>query len=199
MKTKDRILLAFDEKGFNDVTKRQEIASASLHPLVGYCEETLEIKVKDLEAFFRDPRNYSINEYWEKYGSQFKDAAVKKEKVITLTGWDETTFENLHKNVRIAFDSLSPNQYKFEENELVFDNDAESFKTYLREEDEELYNLTTEFIAVANKMEQQGGKPAWYLARFYGSLAADGEKLIHSSWYFKASEKIRNTPIGNFM
>ena len=199
MKNKERILLNFNEKAFNDVAKHQENAGASLPPLVDYCEETLQIKVKDLGAFFRDPRTYSINEYWEKYGSQFKDAAVKKEKVIALTGWEESTFENLYKNVRAAFGYLSGAQYELQENEVIFPNDPENFKVYLREEDQELYDLNMEFIKVAEKMEAIGGKPAWYLARFYNTLGVDGEKLILSKMFFQGDPKHRNNSIGYYI
>jgi len=195
----EKILLEFNEKGYNDLINNQKNANSAINALVGYCEETLEIEVKNLRNFFSNPKQYCINAYWEKYGAQFGNAPVKKEKAFKLTRWNDSSFEPLCKKTRIAFDQLAAHQYKVNDKEVLFENDPEAFKKYLAEEDREIYDLSLQFIDLANKMQERGGKVAWYLARYYPTLAVDGEKLIPSKMYFTSNDKTRNLSIGSFL
>ncbi|SHG34737.1 hypothetical protein SAMN05444483_10987 [Salegentibacter echinorum] len=190
--SKKRILLEFREQDYNDLVQRQEKAESTFKELVNYCEQTLEIEIEDFNSFNESPKQYCIDAYWKKYGLQFGNAPVKKEKAMNLTGWSDSKFDSLLHSAKIALSGVGAPNLTILPNELKFKIDREEFKTYLREEDEEMYNLTAEFIDMANKMEQAGGKAAWYLARYYPSLAVDGENnLTHSKYYFKETAEQR--------
>lgn len=190
--SKERILLEFNEQRYNELLEHQVKAENAFAELKEYCEETLQIEITDFASFFADPVRYCIDAYWDKYGAQFGNAPVKKEKAIELTDWSQSRTEDLFRAAKLAFSYVGPQRFKILAQEIEFNIDPEEQKTYVREEDRELYELTSEFIEVANKMEAAGGKVAWYLARYYPSLAVDGEKLIHSKSYFKSSGKFRS-------
>ncbi|MEO2061933.1 MAG: hypothetical protein ABGW97_03035 [Christiangramia sp.] len=196
----ERILLEFNEQAYNDLVARKEKADLAFNALIGYCEETLEIEIGNFSDFYANPKEYCIDAYWKKYGGQFGNAPVKKEKAMDLTGWSNSEFQSLFKDAQTKLNvGVGVNRFSIHADRIVYRIDPEDFKKYLREEDQALYDLTTEFIEMANKMEKAGGKVAWYLARYYPTLAEDKGKLVHSKWYFTSSEKIRNSPLNSFM
>ncbi len=194
----ERILLEYNEEAFNSLVERQEIAESALQELVNYCQDTLQIEITDLKAFFNNPKKYCVDAYWDKYGKQFEGSPVQKDKLLNLTSWNENRADELIQNAKRRVNTVS-GSYEITEEEIRFKRDPESFKTYLKEEDKELYELAREFIEVAQKMEAKGGKPAWYLARYYSILSVDGDKLIPSKSYFQSSERVRKLTLGSFM
>lgn len=196
--TQEKVLLEFDEQAYKELVSRQENVKNSITSLVNYCEETSKIEVADLKQFLSKPKEYVLDRYWEKYSNQFGDAPIKKEKALQLTDWEDSTFE-AHKDRALKPLRHQAGKYYFDGNEIKFNADPEDFKVYLKDEDREDYENTLKFIEAANKMEEMGGKPAWYLARYYKFLAEDKGKLIPSVWYFKSNASIRNTPITKFM
>lgn len=194
----EKVLLEFNEQAYKELVSKQEAVKGSINSLVNYCEETLKIEVTNLKEFLSNPKEYTLNRYWEKYSTQFGDAPIKKEKALQLTDWEDSIFE-AHKDRALKPLRHQDGKYYFEANEIKFNTDPEDFKVYLKEEDREDYENTLKFIEAANKMEEMGGKPAWYLARYYKFLSEENSKLIPSVWYFKSSKSVRNASIGNFM
>lgn len=187
----EKMLLEFNEEGFNDLVERKEKAKLYFDALAGYCEETLSIKIKNFSEFYSNPKEYCVKAYWEKYGSQFGNAPVKKEKAMQLTEWSDSEFQMLLQNAIKGMGRFGSNRCDFQADRINFKVDPEDFKIYLRKEDEDLYKQTAEFIDMANKMEQAGGKAAWYLARYYPSIAVKGNSLVHSKSYFKETPEQR--------
>ena len=196
---KTKILLEYNEKAFQDLIKKQDAAAVSLKALVNYCQETLQIKVTDLKEFFKNPRQYCIDAYWNKYGEQYKNSPVHKEKLLTLTAWNDAKADSYIREAQTSFSFVGKNNYEITATDVTFKRDSEEFKTYVREEDEALYHQLTEFIAMAKEIENKGGKPAWTLHKFHPALAAPVEELIHSKTYFLTSEKHRNVGLARFM
>ena len=195
-----KILLENREDQYKDLLKRQEAAAASLEPLISYCKETLQIEIPNLNLFLRDPKKYCIDAYWEKYGEQFKNSPVQKDKLLTLTAWDDAKAGGLIQQVKNGFAAVGSRNYEIGAEEVKFKADPEEFKSYVREEDEELYFKLSDFIEKAKDLERPGGKPAWTLAQFHPGLASSpGHELIHNKDYFLMSEKNRNVGLGRFM
>jgi len=188
---KKRILLNYNEKAYNELIINQEKAGKEVHDLVGYCEETLEIEIKDLKALMKDPKNYCLSAYWDKYGSQFGSAPVKKEKAFELTGWNDAEADQYFNQARIAVNKLAGHQYEYQGSEITFKEDPDDFKTYLRDEDQEMYDLALEFIEVAKKLEAAGSKPIRNFAQYSDILMIDGETLAPSKIYFTSTGRMR--------
>lgn len=197
----ERILLEFNEKAFNELVENQANAKTALHSLVGYCEETLKIKIEDLKAFYQNPKQYCIDQYWKKYGLQYGDAPIQKEKAIEMTAWSDVAFEAHHKAAKVAFNFLAPHQYEIGKDEVSFNANEEDFKKYVREEDREVYNLTLEFIAIAEKMKAIGGTDPLNLVKYYPTIGVinngkngkviPGNTIVPSRMYFTNSGRMR--------
>jgi hypothetical protein len=188
-----KILLEFNEKAFKELVQNQEKAKAALQSLVEYCEETLQIKIEDLKAFYQNPKQYCIDQYWKKYGLQYGNAPIQKEKAIEMTAWNNSAFESHYKAAKVAFNFLAPHQYEIGKSEVTFTADEEDFKKYVREEDVPIYEKLSEFIQLAKEIQEIGGKPAWTLANMHPGLASPaGQDLVHSKHYFTSSPKIRD-------
>lgn len=194
-----RILLEFKEKSFNELIEKQDGAQKAVTDLVQYCESTLQIEVSNLKTFMENPAQYCIDAYWEKYGEQYKNSPVQKHKLLTLTAWNESQSRDLIENANKALRIVRNDRYEITENSIDFKRDPEDFKTYVRDEDVELYEELSRFIEMAKELEKKGGKPAWTLSRFHPGLASPNNVLIHSKSFFSASVKDRNRPLASFL
>ena len=191
----NQILLNYDEKAHKELLEKQTIAKSALKSLIDYCEETLRIKIANIKSLYADPINYCIDEYWKKYGLQYGDAPIKKEKAIEMTAWNEGVFQQYLSSLKSTLNSLASNQYEIDKNEIKFFSNEEDFKTYVLEEDRETYELTLQFIKIAEEMQKKTGVSVIDLARRYETIAISdqghGDKLIPSNWYFSHSPQFR--------
>lgn len=196
--SKKKILLEYNEKAFNELVQKQDAVAGQLAPLINYCQDTLQIEVADLKSFLADPKKYCVEAYWEKYGGQYKNAPVQKEKLLNLTAWSDGIADTHITEARKAFVGIGRANFEITGTEVSFKRDPEDFKVYVSEDDVEMHERITEFIEMAEKLQELGGKPAWTLANFHPALAAPSNELIHSKIYFTSTPEKREKGLSGF-